>query len=96
MLSKDDLAAFDRLISKQLNPFKEQIKDLEIKLEDKTADLEMAIFKVRTELQEEAKSIKRTLREIKINQNSIIKFFNEDQLELKKQISKIEQVLKLN
>lgn len=103
MLTKRDIDVLDKLLDKKLNPFKKEFKDLkdkvedlEIKLEEKTSDLNVAIFQVRAELQSEAKHIKRRLNQLYGSQETIIKFFNEDFQKLRKRLEKIEEVLNIS
>jgi glycine cleavage system pyridoxal-binding protein P len=99
MLTPEDLEAIDQLIEKRTKALKkdlqEQIIDLEEVFKDKTANLEASVFQTRAELQEESRSIKRSLREIKDSLHTIIDFFDEQYLDLKQKVQKIEQHIHL-
>lgn len=105
MLTKQDLEAIGGVIreeakvviKEELKPFikelknlKDQVEDLEIKLEEKISDLNMDVFHLRAELKDEAKNIKRRLNNMYKDQEVIISFFNKEYLGLLKRVEKIE------
>lgn len=92
MLTKQDLTQIKQL----LDPIKEKIDDLEAKLDDTKSDLSMDLFKVRAELAEEAKHIKRRLTEIKKDQEVIIKFADDRYREVRDRVENLEQILKVS
>lgn len=96
MLTKDDLKAIKDIIPAEVNPLKEKLTDIEIKLEETKTDLSMSIFQVRAELKEETTHIKSTLKKIQENHEIIIKHFDREFQSLKQRVDNLEKHLNLN
>ena len=82
-------------ILKLLKEVSEKISDLEIKVDDTKADLATDIFRLRAELKDETKSIKRRLSELKKDQEVIIRVLDGEQVSIKKRLDTIEEALNL-
>jgi len=84
-----------RPIKKELQDIKDRNEDLEIKLDEKVSELSMEIFRLRAEFKEEIRNIKRSLNKMYKHQETIIKFFNEEAILIKKRIDRIETKINL-
>lgn len=85
-----------RPIKKELQELKDRIEDVEIKLDEKTSELSRDIFLFKADLKEEVKNIKRSLNRMYKHQETIIKFFNEEAILIKKRIDRIETKINLS
>lgn len=88
MLTKQDL-------KNALLPLLEKITDLEDKLDNTNEDITESSFRIRAEIQQEMKSVKRNLREIRQNQKLFYNFLDENLQQTRKKVDRIEDVLKL-
>ncbi|KKQ66059.1 MAG: hypothetical protein US86_C0007G0104 [Candidatus Daviesbacteria bacterium GW2011_GWA2_38_24] len=67
-------------LDKKVSNLEDKFVDMREDFNNKLVDLSMNDFQIRAELREEAKRIQRKLDKMHDDQNSIIKFFNEDYL----------------
>ena len=67
-------------LDKKVSNLEDKFVDMREDFNNKLVDLSMNDFQIRAELREEAKRIQGKLDKMHDDQNSIIKFFNEDYL----------------
>lgn len=79
-----------RPIKKELQELRDRIEDVEIKLDEKTSELSTEIFRQKMEFKEEIKNLKRIINRVSKNQDTIIRFFNEEAILIKKRLDRIE------
>ncbi|MBI2011611.1 hypothetical protein HYS91_02465 [Candidatus Daviesbacteria bacterium] len=106
MLTKQDLEAIDRLVTKRLDPIKQRVNEVEISLRSElqgeigslnktVGSLSGTVEELRKDMNRGFKDARRELNKLHQSQEEIIKFFNEEALSLKKEVDRIEKVLNL-
>ncbi len=95
MLTKEDFKEIAKITSGQNKALASELKlelgDLKEELENKLSDVNQSVFRLRVELREETKVLKRSLRKIQADIELVIKFFSEDIVKLKKRVDNLER-----
>ena len=81
MLTKNDLMAIEQIVKKETDPIKSNIDEMRTNISN---------------LQKDMKPIKRGLRKIKKDINTVINFFDDNIIDTKRRIDRIENHLHLS